>query len=79
MAAVDGPPEAVAELVASVELPEGADVLGPVPAGDGERLLVRVPRSQGAELAAALKAAVAGRSARKEPLLRVELDPPSPV
>ncbi|MBZ4324434.1 primosome assembly protein PriA, partial [Streptomyces huiliensis] len=31
MAAVSGPPEAVAEFLAAAELPEGADVLGPVP------------------------------------------------
>ena len=43
-----------------------------------ERMLVRVPRQQGAELAAALKAAQAGRSARKAPgAVRVELDPAS--
>lgn len=31
MAAVSGPPSAVAELIAMAELPEGAEVLGPVP------------------------------------------------
>ncbi len=31
MAAVSGPPDAVAELLATTELPEGAEVLGPVP------------------------------------------------
>ncbi|GGP64332.1 primosomal protein N' [Streptomyces abikoensis] len=31
MAAVSGPPAAVAELIAMAELPEGAEVLGPVP------------------------------------------------
>jgi primosomal protein N' (replication factor Y) len=41
-----------------------------------ERVLVRVPRAQGAELARSLKAAAAGRSARRsaEPV-RIQLDP----
>ena len=79
MAAVDGPPEAVADLVAQLVLPEGADPLGPVPSAAGERLLVRVPRERSPELAVALKAAVALRSARKAEPLRVELDPRSPA
>jgi primosomal protein N' (replication factor Y) len=74
MAAVDGTPEAVAEVLAL--LPEDVDVLGPVPHGDGERALVRVPNARGNALAAALKAALAQRSARKAPdPARVELDP----
>ena len=76
MAAVDGSPEAVAELLAAVTLPPGGDVLGPVPYGDGERALVRVPRAEGRVLAAALKVGLAGRSARKATeSVRVELDP----
>jgi primosomal protein N' (replication factor Y) len=74
MAALDGTANGVAELVAA--LPEGMDVLGPVPYGDGERALVRVPRERGRALAAALKTAMAARSARKAPdVVRVELDP----
>ncbi|HEX8003556.1 MAG TPA: primosomal protein N' [Mycobacteriales bacterium] len=74
IAAVDGTPAAVAEVLAL--LPEGVDVLGPVPYGDGERALVRVPHEHGRDLAAALKAALAQRSARKAPdPARVELDP----
>ena len=76
MASVSGPPAAVAELLADVELPEGGEVLGPVPAkGGDERLLLRVSRGHGLELAAALKAAQAVRSARKGEPVRVELDP----
>ncbi len=77
MAALDGTPDTVAGL----EVPAGAEVLGPVPVpgepeGGRERLLVRVPRSQGLALATALAALQAGRSARKLPdPLRVELDP----
>jgi primosomal protein N' (replication factor Y) (superfamily II helicase) len=64
----------------------GAEVLGPVPVvsaasapdapADIERALIRVDRAHGLDLARALHAAQAGRSARKEGgVLRVELDP----
>ncbi|HVT21142.1 MAG TPA: primosomal protein N' [Mycobacteriales bacterium] len=80
MAALTGSPDAVAELLASAALPPAAEVLGPVPALDAdpqdERILVRVPRVRGQELATALKAAQATRSARKAPgSVRVEMDP----
>lgn len=77
MAALDGAPETLAGL----EIPAGAEVLGPVPVpgqpeGERERLLLRVPRAEGAALAGALAAVQAGRSARKvDDFLRVELDP----
>ena len=45
MAALTGAAAAVAELLAAARLPEGAEVLGPVPVGeDQERMLVRVRR-----------------------------------
>lgn len=80
MAAVDGPPDAVAELLAA--LPDDIERLGPVeldpahPDLRGERVLLRVPRSRGRELAAALHAAQAARTARKmtDPV-RIRLDP----
>ena len=85
MAALTGPPGAVSEFLAALELPPAAEVLGPVPVvsrspragGEAEeRMLVRVPRPQGASLAAALKATQAGRSARKAAgVVRVEVDP----
>jgi primosomal protein N' (replication factor Y) len=72
MAAVDGTAEAVGEVLDGLP----GDVLGPVPHGDGVRALVRVPVSEGNDLAKALKAALATRSARKAPdPVRVELDP----
>jgi primosomal protein N' (replication factor Y) len=77
MAALDAAPETLVGL----DVPAGAEALGPVPVpgepeGGRERLLVRVPRSQGAALATALAALQAGRSARKAPdPLRVQLDP----
>jgi primosomal protein N' (replication factor Y) len=76
MASVEGPPAAVADFLTAVSLPEGGEVLGPVPAKDGdERLLLRVPRAKGLDLAATLKAAQAARSARKGEPVRVDLDP----
>jgi len=85
MAAVSGTSAAVAELLSAASLPAGAQVLGPVPvelaaaSGDDdpqERALIRVPRSAGADLAQALHAAQAVRSARKDGGgVRVQLDP----
>ena len=77
LASVTGASAAVADLLAQAELPAAHDLIGPVPVRDGvERVLVRVPRASGAELAAALKAAQAVRSARKAPdPVRVQLDP----
>lgn len=76
MAAVDGSPDAVADLLATAALPDSAEVLGPVSHGEGERALVRCPRRDGAALATALYAALSVRSARKAPdPVRVELDP----
>jgi primosomal protein N' (replication factor Y) len=76
MASLTGPAAAVSELLGAARLPGEAQVIGPVPVGDAERVLIRVPRSQGAELARELKTAAAGRSARKsaEPV-RIQLDP----
>jgi len=82
MAAVTGAAAAVTSLLAGAEA--RFEVLGPVPVeqfapGDPEdqvRALIRAPRSKGAELARALQAAQAGRSARKEGGgVRVQLDP----
>ena len=75
MAALDGSATALAELRDSLQLPAGADVLGPVPHGDAQRLLIRVPRAKGVELAVALRSASALRSARKAETVRIELDP----
>jgi primosomal protein N' (replication factor Y) len=83
VAAVTGTAAAVGDLMRTLELPAAAEVLGPVPAGnrgnddDGaERMIIRVPRADGAALAASLKAAAAGRSARKATdSMRIEIDP----
>ena len=58
-------------------LPGGTEVLGPVPASDGqERMVLRVARGRAADLARALHEAAAVRSARKAALpVRVQIDP----
>lgn len=70
--------------LAALELPDGAEVLGPVPVEaprdatadvDQERYVLRVPRARGAALSRALQDLQARRSTRKLPHLRVEVDP----
>ncbi|MEV6301758.1 primosomal protein N' [Actinoplanes sp. NPDC051861] len=77
MASVTGQAAAVAELLSLARLPDGVEVLGPVPAADEqERMLLRVSRSGAHALAKALHEAAGVRSARKAPLtVRVQVDP----
>ncbi|MEU8659356.1 primosomal protein N' [Actinoplanes philippinensis] len=77
MASLTGQAAAVAELLSLAHLPDGAEVLGPVPATDEqERMLLRVTRSQAADLAHALHEAAGVRSARKAALpVRIQVDP----
>jgi len=86
MAALTGAPGDVRQLLAAVSLPEGADVLGPVPAGpdgsspsqDGDtvRYLVRVRSADGTALGVALRGGLAARSAAKDAgQVRLRLDP----
>ena len=87
MAAVTGSEAAVRDLLRAAGLPGDAEVLGPVPVtghsmpgaarpdADIVRFLIRVPRSAGAVLAAALQAGQRARSARKDcDPVRVQLD-----
>ncbi|MGV0580883.1 primosomal protein N' [Mycolicibacterium elephantis] len=89
MAAVDGSPEAVRALLETVQIPDTAEVLGPVdlpvgarrPSGAPadspvSRMLVRVPRGEGLTLATALRRAVGLLSARHDQQpVRVQMDP----
>lgn len=77
VATLSGDPVELESALTTLALPPGAEVLGPVPDGDGVRYVVRVPRISGQELSAALVRWQAQRSARKEPHLRVEVDPVS--
>jgi primosomal protein N' (replication factor Y) (superfamily II helicase) len=77
MASLTGTAAAVAELLELARLPDGTDTLGPVPLPDGtERVLLRVARSAGRALAAALHEATGVRTAKKAPdPVRVQVDP----
>jgi primosomal protein N' (replication factor Y) len=83
IASLSGSPAALAEFLAALRLPEGADLLGPVPEpprpgqeGERERYLVRVPRAEGVALAHALTEVQGVRSAKKvAEHVRVQLDP----
>ncbi|WP_102141041.1 primosomal protein N' [Mycobacterium hubeiense] len=89
MAAIDGELTAVSALLDTAELPANAEPLGPVDLPSGarrppgtpadepvSRMLVRVPRTGGLELAAALRRAVGVLSARHEQQpVRVQIDP----
>ena len=74
LATVDGPADVVEPLAARAWTPH-TEVLGPVPQDEGERLVIRAPRREGAALAAELRAVQAERSAAKLPPVRVRVDP----
>ena len=91
MAAIDGADASLDAFLELAELPEHAELLGPVPlppgvslpgdydrerGGEPQRLLVRTPLGPRAELGTALRKANAVRSARKDVLpLRIAVDP----
>ncbi len=77
IATVTGPPGALDDLQALLELPPAAEVLGPVSTrdADAERLVLRVPRADGVALARALGEAQRLRSARKLEPVRIQVDP----
>ncbi|WP_040517723.1 primosomal protein N' [Gordonia neofelifaecis] len=92
MASVDGPPAAVAAFLDLLDMPPGAETLGPVPlpagvrrpaglddSGPADRMLLRTPRVAGRALAEALRAAQALRNARHDDTagIRVQVDPPT--
>lgn len=75
LAAIEGPPDELDPLLER-EWPEPSEVLGPAPVDDERaRLIVRVPRQRGGALARSLRELQASRSARKQPHLRVDVDP----
>lgn len=81
LATIDAPDEVLVDLATRTWTPH-TEVLGPVPVDArsteaGERLILRSPRREGADLAAELKACAAERSAAKLPGLRIQVDPPA--
>lgn len=78
MATITAPPDVLTEAVAALSLPRGAEVLGPVEAGDDTaRVVVRIAVDRGAQLSRALQHLQAARSSRKLASVRVEVDPTS--
>jgi primosomal protein N' (replication factor Y) len=78
LASLTGDPGALADARTLLALPAHAEVLGPVPVeGDDQRLVVRVPRSEGGALSAALGELQRLRSARKLDRVRIQVDPPT--
>ncbi|GAB4061161.1 primosomal protein N' [Catellatospora paridis] len=77
MATLTGQADAVNDLLDLAKLPEGVQVLGPLPVGeDEERMLLRTGRAGGLALAKALHDAAGVRSLRKAAHpVRIQLDP----
>jgi primosomal protein N' (replication factor Y) len=76
LATITGDPGAVDDATTLLAAPPGAEVLGPVPAGDGEeRVVVRVPRALGAALSSALRELQQVRAGRKLDPVRIQVDP----
>jgi primosomal protein N' (replication factor Y) len=83
VASLTGSAPALDQFLAAAQLPGQAEVLGPVAVtsrtpgdDDTQRLIVRVPRRHGRELAAALHAAAGVRSAHKDTgPVRIQIDP----
>jgi primosomal protein N' (replication factor Y) len=89
MAVLSGPEPAVDEAVQALELPAGAELLGPAPVTDQPRraadatapdepdvrMVIRVPRAAGLDLARTLTRMRGVRDAKKLAPVRVQLDP----
>jgi primosomal protein N' (replication factor Y) len=75
-ATITGASTAVADFVRTLEAPDRSEVLGPLQVEEQTvRAVVRCPREDSAALVAALKVAQSIRSARKDPTVRVQVDP----
>jgi primosomal protein N' (replication factor Y) (superfamily II helicase) len=76
LATVVGSPDELTQALAALGLPRYADVLGPADLPDGSsRLVIRTSRERGAGMTKALVRLQAARSSRKQPPLRVRVDP----
>lgn len=75
MATVTGDLGALDDALHLLDLPDGAEVLGPVPVDDEHRVLLRVPWSRGTSLSLALGDLQRLRSARKLDPVRIQVDP----
>ncbi len=78
LATITGEAGAVDDVLTLLQPGDHVEVLGPVPAADGEeRVVLRTPRARGAELATALGDLQRLRSARKLDAVRIQVDPVS--
>jgi primosomal protein N' (replication factor Y) len=75
MATVTGDLGALDDVLHLLDLPEGAEVLGPVPVDDEHRVLLRVPWPAGEALSHSLGDLQRLRSARKLDPVRIQVDP----
>lgn len=80
LATITGEPGAVDDALVLLEVPDPAELLGPVELPDDPdrcRVVVRVPRAQGPALSRALGDLQRMRSSRKLDPVRIQVDPPS--
>ena len=78
LATITGEPGAVDDALTLLAAPASAELLGPVDVTEGEsRVVVRVPRAEGAALSQALGELQRLRSARKLDAVRIQVDPPT--
>lgn len=76
LATLTAAPDVLAAVMTDLELPRGADLLGPVPVDDEtQRLVLRIAIERGAALSRELQRLQAGRSSRKLTPVRVQVDP----
>jgi primosomal protein N' (replication factor Y) len=75
MATVTGELGALDDVLHLIDLPEGAEVLGPVPLAEEQRVVLRVPWAGRAALSHALGDLQRVRSARKLEAVRIQVDP----
>ena len=79
LATITGEPGAVDDALTLLEVPADAEVLGPVPVGEGadpdSRVVIRVPRRRGTALSLALGQLQRLRSSRKLDAVRIQVDP----
>ncbi len=76
LATITGEAGAVDDATTLLAAPPSAEILGPVPVGDDEeRIVIRVPRAQGAALSKALRELQQVRAGRKLDAVRIQVDP----
>ncbi|MGB0100324.1 MAG: primosome assembly protein PriA, partial [Nocardioides sp.] len=77
LATITGEPGAVDDALTLLDVPAGAELLGPVDAGEESRVVVRVPRADAGDLSRALLELQRQRSSRKLAPVRIQVDPPT--